>query len=240
MTLSVHLNSAGTGSIVEDISPELVLVDPELAKFARSRLPAPATTTHRHRDRDAQDIRPVAAIFSKTPRPHRIKQSASRRALIGVAAVTMLVLLLFDLHVEVGDRSPSSAVSEPPETIIPATAAQSSTALSTPVRPSPVTPAPAKSSPRNREKQEATAARSFAWAPTEGASGYYVEFFRGGTRVYAGETTGATVEVPARWRYLGVARSFRPGTYRWYVWPIVGELRAVRAAVQTTVSIPRG
>jgi hypothetical protein len=234
MTLSVHSNPAATGPL-DEISPELVLVDPELAKLARSRLPAQPAAPHT-RPAPAVQVPPVAAVPSARTRPRPVEHRTSRRALVGVAAVTMLVLLLFDVRVEVGDRPASSAISEPPETTVPPTPAPT-----TPSRPSPVKPkpAPAKGAPGSRGKRAGTA-RRFAWAPTPGASGYHVEFFRGATRVYAQETAAPTLEVPARWRYEGVERRFRPGTYRWYVWPVVGGERATRAAVQTTVSIPRG
>jgi vancomycin resistance protein YoaR len=70
-----------------------------------------------------------------------------------------------------------------------------------------------------------------------GHTGYDVEFFRDGTRVYAGHTTQSTIEIPARWQYEGAAHSFHAGDYTWYVWPDVGGQRAARASVQTTVSI---
>jgi hypothetical protein len=80
--------------------------------------------------------------------------------------------------------------------------------------------------------------RRFAWAPTQGAAGYAVEFFRGGTRVYVGHSAKPTIEIPPRWRYRGTQRSFRTGEYNWYVWPEIGGRRSVHASVQATLTIP--
>jgi hypothetical protein len=137
----------------------------------------------------------------------------------------MLAVLLFDVRVEVGE--------------LPATAGSVTDAEEFTT----VDPAPTPTRPTRRSSTQRTGAptsRRFAWAPSPGATGYYVEFFRGTTRVYARETADTALELPARWQYRGVKRSFRPGEYRWYVWPVVSGRRDTRAAVQATISIPTG
>jgi hypothetical protein len=135
----------------------------------------------------------------------------------------MLSLLLFDVRVEVGER-PASADSS-----------------ASPVGVHDKSPAPAgKPRPPARISGKATSRateRRFAWAPVQGASGYHVEFFRGATRVFAKETTRPLLNVPAAWTLEGTDQTLRPGTYGWYVWPIIGGRRQSRAIVQTTVSI---
>ena len=226
MTVYVgSIHDAG-GFLAEEISPELVLVDPELAKAARSRLRPPTTAP------------PVRPELVTPPRPwmreplveheQQPERQASRRVLIGVAAATMLALLFFDVRVEVGEF-PASAEPEAIESRAPAV----------PVRPPKQSPAP-KATTRKRPTLQAPTSRRFAWAPSDGASGYHVEFFRGSTLVYARETTRPELDVPARWRHDGVLRSFRPGEYNWYVWPVIGGRRAARASVQTTIAIPNG
>jgi hypothetical protein len=71
-----------------------------------------------------------------------------------------------------------------------------------------------------------------------GASGYHVEFFREGRRVFARETTEPQVTLPSHWTYDGAATTLRAGRYQWYVWPIISGRRQAQAAVQTTVTVP--
>ena len=110
---------------------------------------------------------------------------------------------------------------------------------STTPKPEPKPKPKPKPKPEPRATAPAPTARRFAWAPIDGASGYLVKFFRGSTLVFAHETSHTVLEVPARWRHGGLERSFRPGEYRWYVWPVIDGKRAALAAVRTTVSIPR-
>jgi hypothetical protein len=214
------------------ISPELALVDPELARAARSRLPEPGVTSRARSDFDAAPARLTAASCIDVSGELN-EQHTSRRLLIGVAAVSMLALLLFDVRVQVGER-PASAVPQALEQPSSTSPLGSPPAGNTKHATSPSPRAPSRTSSRG------PASRRFAWAPVEGASGYDVEFFRGATRVYAERTTTPSLEIPARWRHDGVSRSFRPGEYKWYVWPVIADRRASRASVQATISIPAG
>jgi hypothetical protein len=237
------------------LSPELALVDPELARAARIRLPdlpgrgfgSPVTSSAR-----------PAAVQRAAARPLDAEEQdaqTSRRAVIAVATITMVAVLLVDIRVEVG-RMPASATTKALETTAapavempaqpavqpPPEAAQTPPRAKQEPRATPSRKAPSVHPPRRdptlRPVQRAATQRRFAWAPSEGATGYYVEFFLGSTRVYARRTTRPALEVPPRWRYRGLERNFAPGTYRWYVWPVVDGKRASRAAVQTTVTIP--
>jgi hypothetical protein len=210
------------------ISPELALVDPDLARTARALLPDLW-------DRERAQVRLVAASTRSDPSvawgwdefEEPLRKGGSRRILVGVAAVVALSLLLFDIRVEVGEK-PASAVPEASE--IPTT--PKTTASTKPKAPATAS-APALERSRRFE-------RKFAWAPTPGANRYHVEFFDGSTRVFTGDTTGPQLTVPARWAYDGRQRSFRPGEYRWYVWAVVSGQRQPRAVVQTTLTIPSG
>ncbi len=169
------------------------------------------------------------AALDSPPEPKVTPKRRDRREwrlLAGVAAVTVASVLLFDVRVQVGER-PASAESPPvvaaPVTTPPVQAEKPPSGVSSGGKGQPEGPEP----------------RRFAWAPTAGASGYHVEFFRGAVRVYAKDTTRPELTVPARWAYAGATKSFQPGEYRWYVWPIVSGKRASNAAIQTTVSIPR-
>ncbi len=73
----------------------------------------------------------------------------------------------------------------------------------------------------------ALTARRLAWAPVPGARSYIVQLVRRGSVVFSRATRGATVEVP---------RSLKSGRYLWYVWPVTAGTRAERAAVRSTIS----
>ena len=216
MTVYVHSPHAGTSGD-QTISPELALVDPVLATEARARLADPGALVSRDAARAAVPFRPIRHTSDSSVR----RRETSRRVLVGVAGVTVLVLLLFDVRVEVGQRQ-ASAEPQTPQTA-PAIAPTSK-------------PRTAGARPTQRA-QPKPLERKFAWAPVAGATAYHVEFFRGPNRVFVQDTTDPDITVPARWTYRGNSRSFRPGEYRWYVWPIVSGLRQSRAAVQSTVTI---
>lgn len=216
------------------VSPELVLVDPELAVRERARLPermvdsrpvsaevASPGSTHDKPVR-AADAPRVTGVAEDRPR----SRTQSWRLPTGVAAAIVIGLVLLDVRVEVG-RSPAAAEtsSRPPATA-PALA------------PAPA-PAPASPSlPLSSDPSPQPELRRFAWAPVKGASGYRVEIHRGSSRVFVRETRKPEVAVPRTWRLDGRTHRLRPGEYRWYVWPIVSGRRAARAVVQASLSIP--
>ena len=210
------------------LSPELALVDPELGRAARALLADLPGIVH-----PPASHAPIGRsmfgrrVPSSPARP--VRERHSRRLLVGVAAATMLALLLFDVRVEVGER-PAVADSSPSETP-PASSAGSVSGASGPATAPPTRRATTKKPFRATD-------RRFAWAPVPGASGYHVEFFRGSARVFADETTDPLLTVPAEWTLDGSKRALRPGTYRWYVWPIVEGRREPHAVVQATLSIP--
>jgi hypothetical protein len=69
--------------------------------------------------------------------------------------------------------------------------------------------------------------RSFVWTPVSNAAGYRVEFFLGSERVFATRTSNAQLTLPAVWRDEdGRLRALTPGSYRWYVWALGPDGRA--------------
>lgn len=196
------------------ISPELALVDPELAEIARSGL---ADTWPEPRRASMAGVEVVQLLSDRVAPGVRGRSQTSYRALVGVAAVTVAALLFLDVRVDVGGKR--------------ALADSSTVDGGRPAVPPPAGQPPERPSTTPTE-------RRFAWAPTPGAAGYHVEFFRNDKRVYASDTVKPQLTVPRRWTHEGRPQSFRPGEYRWYVWPVASGRRGSRAVIQTTVSIP--
>jgi hypothetical protein len=237
----------------EVVSPELALVDPELAAVARASLLEPRATTpvssweHARAQANEGSSQALAALSNAAlamddERGSPTHERRSWHALIGVAAATILTLLLFDVRVQVG-RTPASA--EAPQTPTAAAAAEA------PPNPPVAAPAPppnrlpvASAAKRKRvqakgELDTRPRVRRFAWAPTQGASAYHIELFRHDARIFAADTKQPQLAVPARWHMNGRQQKLSAGEYRWLVWPVVSGRRASSATVQATLTISR-
>ena len=216
----------------EALSPELALVDPVLAVSARQQLPegndSLSVTIRVGTSASAADskalldhARAALAASDDFVTPRIAPRSRSWRTLVAVAAATVLGLLLLDMRVPVEERA----------TIDMPRAVRST----------------AGNDARGRENQPPSSGdgagrrspepRRFAWAPTS-SSGYHIELFRGSAIVFSEDTSAPQVTIPARWRYGGQRRSFAPGEYRWYVWPVVSGRRASQAIVQAKLVVP--
>ena len=79
--------------------------------------------------------------------------------------------------------------------------------------------------------------RRFAWAPAENASGYHLELFRNGARIFARDTTRPALTIPATWTFGGKRYRLEPVEYRWYVWPIVSGRRVAEAVVRARLIV---
>jgi hypothetical protein len=257
----------GEPRLVEEItSPELVLVDPSLAEQSRAALP-PSRDTFARIDELARARvltarqSPGRVVSSPSPEPAGVPAGGGSRvrwALFagGVAAVTAISLLV-GVRVDVSGQT---AGADSTVRAGPSKAAVSRPAQKAPKKATPKKATPKKATPKKavrpparrhaaggvqnparlRAATPAPTQRRFAWAPSQGASGYDVEFFRDGKRVYSGHTAGTTIEIPAHWTYQGATHEFHAGDYRWYVWPKISGRRSSTASVQTTISIAHG
>ena len=200
------------------VSPELALVDPGLADWARDRLPAPPDTLE------------ALGVTRPSPPVPRKRRRRWRSRLVTWAAMLGLVAGAAFL---VGSR----ADVETPTAVQPTAVAEQPPADRTG---SPrVNPPAARTRAPRRQSGGAIGTRRFAWAPVAGATGYHVELFRGSTLVFRDETTKPEIAIRRRWRFGGRQRRLEPGAYRWYVWPLVNGERGARAIVQAKLVVPR-
>lgn len=213
-----------------DISPELALVDPELAEAARAALtPAdtisgrPVSESFLSRPPISADTAPALAV---EPNPRRSgRRPPPTVVMLGFAAVLVLAVLLADVRVEVGKTPASADVLATSSPAVPATSPTTKRAGS-------------KAAPRSRDAGPAPARpHQLAWAPYPAASAYHVELFSGPQLVFSANTQKPHIVVPRSWQLDGRGHTLKPGTYRWYVWPVVGGQRAVRAIVQTKLVV---
>jgi hypothetical protein len=246
----------------EVTSPELVLVDPDLAQRARARLRNPA---------EKEALARIASQLERAPEPATPVETGvlaeRRRRWPGrwaapVAAALAVAFLLADALVEFG-KTPASADTaalEAPEPTAPEPTVAEPTATAT--APAPTDRAPSAPNTREPKSQPSRAPspspsagtsnraptptparvraepQRFAWAPVTDASGYHVELFRQQVKVFAADTRQPAVTIPVRWRFADRKRRLAPGEYRWYVWPVVAGRRAARAIVQSRLTVP--
>lgn len=238
------VESNATPRLAETYSPELVLVDPELAELARASLPA-STDTIGHLG-DAARVRALRRLSYGAEQTDDLEEAvfASRAASwrkvcavgAGLIVTTVLAVLVLDGNgrgreaTQTLTASSTGDVQTPPAVNGPAT---------TPPRKSP-SPRPQRPKPRSAGSVPARSApvpRTFAWAPVNRASGYRFELFRDDSLVLGRDTRAPRLSVPTRWTFGGEEHRLNRGTYRWYVWAIVDGKRGSSAIVQAALQV---
>lgn len=192
-------------ALAEPISPELALVDPELAERARRALPGvyvldsfgapPAAPAVPSLAPAPELARRVVGPFPST-RSGRQEQPAREErpgALRYAAVAAVLALLLAALGGETYLWTASVRAGGPPP--LPQRA---------PPRPAPPVPV----------------ARIFSWPPAPGAAAYRFSLLRGGTLVLSARTRAPRFALPERWSFQGRGYLLVRGAYVWTVRPL--------------------
>jgi hypothetical protein len=246
------------------ISPELALVDPELARAARARVPSELRSGNAHvppyrpASVGSVTITTARAGVSTAPRADgrvgpRRRRSWRRR--IGVGAV---VVVAGAAGLGLSTRLSSEQVAQRQRVGAPSE-----------IQPPTVGPHDAKKTVRHDETRDRTTGRAssvhtrsgaerhaakpritekapvpfvpptrvFIWAGVKGASYYKVEFFRRGRRVFAASPSAPRLTLPLRWRYDGREMQLQRGVYAWRVSPAFGtrlHARLGRPVVRST------
>lgn len=194
-------------------------------------------------DRESEIVRepePVAQVALPAALPANVARGRSsvsplrRRSRAWHVLVLLATVVLFAGVVAVGvvvvseltDRDRGSGLTasgDPPAAAVPQAGDEQEPGAA---------PAPTESSPGAPEP------RRFAWAPVAGAVSYRFELFRGDEQVLRTATTTPGYELPPSWRHEGREERLTPGSYRWYVWPVLASGPADAAVVQARLDVP--
>lgn len=209
------------------ISPELALVDAELAARARAQLPdpgrwrpawrePPAAPERRRLERELlrqlleeRRRRPEVRAPAGEPRRRRVSVDVLvPAAAAAVVLVIMSALLAFDGGLVDSSRPVLLDAPQP-------------AAAQTP---------PARFRPPS-------SGRLFAWAPVAAASAYELRLLRRGRLIYRMTTPNTRVIIPTSWVFRGRRYRLVAGRYGWQVRPLLHGNRLGRPLVRATVAV---
>lgn len=217
-------NALSQTALAEPLSPELALVDPELASRAREHLGSPGSTVLRRiRDPEAgaprressaapdlaQSMAPASEPDVRPPYESRRRPGQrSPRTLMAAAALTLAVvggITAVQATSEGGRLGPGSAPT-----------------ADTMTKDAGVKGAVHRAN-KGRRRGIAPNTRMLAWPEAQGASSYLVEIFTMGQRVFEASLEARRLDLPNRWTYRGRRFRLTPGTYQWRVRPVFGS-----------------
>jgi hypothetical protein len=207
----------------EVVSPELVLIDPDLRERLRSsarpawEFPSEERTIEQPHSCECDGANGASSSSTVVSMLALLLAGRTRAALIVAAATSAAVGLVFSLATHVPSAAFSPSRSE--QTPLPANHARTHK------------PRHEGSLPDRPSNAAHVTGQSVAWAPSPEATGYKVELFRKGVRVFAARTAGTSMILPTGTRRLPA------GTYTWYVWPVVRGHRDQAAIVSSPLVI---
>lgn len=228
-------------NLPQPISPELALVDPELARIARELLPPPPDWSA-----------PRQSVDSVGDRTEHVSRSTARLPISRIAVVLTFLAAVIgpSLLTEVWQPASQRPTLEPqyPPHELPlrgsgdgrrsgvASAKKTVVSAAEIVSPSTKAVAPSSTSPVASSTGSVASATNTAprhvssvvetvlrWTPTSNASYYNVVVWHGGERVLDIWPHRSHVELPRAWNYRGKAYRLEPGRYLWFVFPYLGR-----------------
>jgi hypothetical protein len=228
----------------EPITPELALVDPDLARRAREQL-SEKELDHRRTavDRGPAAQEPLFGFLQPTPSVHeadgrrRPRKRRRRQVLVLLilgAAAAVAVLRVEPLRHAFGE-SHDTASGLSPKNRSTAASPTRPAAKRKPRPPRAVGQAQGKSPTKQRTKPRRRAApgpaqppRAFAWVAVPNAAYYVVQFYRAGEEIFEATPSSPHLLVPMEWTFRGRRYRLSPGRYSWSVRPGYGRRSQAR------------
>jgi hypothetical protein len=228
----------------ESLTPELALVDPELARLARDRLP-PSGDTSAWPGRPSLSRNEVGETSSRqvsqvddarrTDKPSRPRRRG--RVILVALGAALAAIAVYGL-------APDSTVRERATNRTPKTASTRIDLHAKAHESTRAARAPGASAPTTRRHSGVLSARAerrakseprrpfptrvFIWPAVSNATSYKVEFFRQGREVFEALSATARFELPTRWVYAGRTYHLAAGVYTWKVLPAFGSRSRLR------------
>jgi hypothetical protein len=200
----------------EVLSPELALVDPDLARRARLLFEDHGCVAAMATRRETAPL--ALSISSRRPVRRRIF------AVAGACGAFLLLTLVAWHGLAPSGELTAGLVRSKPQRDSADLQLEGSRRKAEQSRPQ-----------VNGANSAAPLTRRFVWRGEDGASAYHIEFFRGAKLVFRGRTSKPELTVPPTWKLGGRRQRFSRGTYQWYVWPIVDGQRGSRAIVRSSL-----